>query len=89
MARARKVTLQKLEPWLDSVRGIGIDGLVEKANGAFYQRRVGILHFHEDDGGVYADVKVRGEWQRVQIDRAEGKRRVIELLTREYAGKAS
>ena len=85
MGRARKVTLQELEPWLAEVRGLGIDGLVEKANGAFYQRRVGILHFHEDADGVYADVKIGGEWQRVQIDRGHGKRTVISLLRKEYA----
>ena len=80
--RAKKATLQRLDPWLDEVRGLGIDGLVEKANGAFYQRRVGILHFHEDDDGVYADVKVDGEWERVQIDGAAGRRKVIGLLRR-------
>ena len=84
MARAKKATLALLDPWLDEVRGLGIDGLIEKANGAFYQRRNGILHFHEDDEGIYADVKVAGDWQRVQIDRAQGKRRVVSLLRKEY-----
>jgi hypothetical protein len=84
MGRATKATLQQLDPWLDEVRGLGIDGLVEKANGAFYQRRVGILHFHEDPTGVAADVKVQGEWQRVPIDRAAGRRKVVQLLRQEY-----
>ena len=87
MGRARKATLLMLDSWLDEVRGLGIDGLVEKANGAFYKRRVGILHFHEDADGVYADVKVAGDWQRVQIDGAAGKRKVISLLRKEYASK--
>ena len=84
MGRARKATLEQLEPLLADVRDLGIDGLVEKANGAFYQRRAGILHFHEDADGVYADVKVAGDWQRVAIDRVAGKRQVIRLLRREY-----
>ena len=84
MSRAKKTTLQTLEPLLADVRAIGIDGLVEKANGAFYQRRVGILHFHEDADGVYADVKIGGEWTRVQIDRGHGKRQVISALRKEY-----
>jgi hypothetical protein len=84
VSRARKATLQQLEPFLGEVRALGIDGLVEKANGAFYKRRVGILHFHEDDEGVYADVKVDGEWQRVQVDRGHGKRTVISLLRRQH-----
>ena len=84
MARATKATLQALDAWLDEVRELGIDGLVEKANGAFYQRRAGILHFHEDAEGVYADVKVDGDWQRVPIDDLEGKRQVIRLLRQAY-----
>jgi len=84
MARATKATLQVLDPWLDEVRHLGIDGLVEKANGAFYRRRVGILHFHEDGDGIQADVKVAGVWQRVAIDDPAGKRRVIDLLRTEY-----
>jgi hypothetical protein len=82
--RAKKTTLQQLDPWLDEVRALGIVGLVEKANGAFYQRRNGILHFHEDADGVYADIKVAGDWQRVQVDRAAGKRQVLKLLRNEY-----
>ena len=88
MGRAKKATLQRLDPWLEDVRNLGIDGLVEKANGAFYQRRNGILHFHEDDEGVSADVKVGGEWQRVQIDGAAGRRKVVSLLKKEYVAKA-
>jgi hypothetical protein len=84
MARATKATLLALGPWLDDVRQLGIEGLVEKANGAFYQRRNPILHFHEDADGVHADVKVDGEWERVNVDRAAGRRQVIRLLRTEY-----
>jgi hypothetical protein len=84
MGRAKKATLERLDPWLDDVRGLGIDGLVERANGAFYQRRNPILHFHEDALGVSADVKVGGEWQRVQVGAAAGRRKVVALLRREY-----
>jgi hypothetical protein len=85
VGRAKKATLQRLDSWLDSIRELGIDGLVEKANGAFYQRRNGILHFHEDaEGHVAADVKISGEWQRVAIDGAAGRRRVVTMLRKEY-----
>jgi hypothetical protein len=84
MARATKATVQQLDPWLEQVRQLGIDGLVEKANGAFYRHRVAILHFHEDAAGVYADVKVAGDWMRVQIDRDAGKRKVLSLMKKEY-----
>ena len=84
MGRATKSTLESLAPFLDDVRAIGIDGLVEKANGAFYVRRTPVLHFHEDQDGVHADVKVDGDWQRVQLDRGHGKRTVLALLRRHY-----
>jgi hypothetical protein len=84
VSRATKATLEQLGPFLDDVRHLGIDGLVEKANGAFYRGRVAILHFHEDADGVHADVKVDGDWQRVQVDRAAGKRTVLGLLRKQH-----
>ena len=84
MSRAKKSTLEELEPWLREVRTLGIEGLVETANGAFYKRRTAILHFHEDAEGVYADVKVDGEWQRVQVNAERGKRTVLKMLKAQY-----
>ena len=70
MSRAKRATLAQLSSFLDDVRRLGIADLVEKANGAFYVRRVGILHFHEDGDGVYADgrkvVDLRGGWADAQ-----------------------
>ena len=63
---------------------MGIDGLVVKANGAVYQKRNGILHFHKDATGVQADVKVNGEWQRIEVNNAAGRKRVLALLRRHY-----
>ena len=85
MARGRKATLHELDPWLDEVsRVLGIEGLIEKANGAFDQRRNGILHFHEDAEGVHADAEVVGEWRLMPIDRAAGRREVLRLLRAQY-----
>jgi hypothetical protein len=87
VGRAKKATLERLDGWLEDVRGLGIDGLVEKANGAFYRRSTAILHFHEDaDGAVCADVKVSGDWHRVEVDTAAGRRKIVSLLRREYVG---
>ena len=82
--RATKAGLARISPLLASVRALGIDGLVEKANGAFYRRRVAILHFHEDAAGVYADVKVDGDWQRVTVGSSAGDREVLALLRGEH-----
>jgi hypothetical protein len=45
---------------------------------------VAILHFHQDDTGVQADVKVQGDWRRVAIDDERGKQDVLDLLRTEY-----
>ena len=84
MGRATKDTIAALAPLYDEVRSLGITGLEVKANGAVYQRRNGILHFHEDATGVQADVKVEGEWQRIEVNNAAGRRRVVSLLRRHY-----
>ena len=82
--RATKASLELLEPLLAEVRTLGIDGLIEKANGAFYRRRSAILHFHEDAEGVYADVKVEGDWHRVTVGCPGGDREVLALLRGEH-----
>lgn len=84
MGRATKPTIDSLAGLYDEVRALGIDGLVVKANGAVYQKRNGILHFHEDATGVQADVKVEGVWRRVEANDAAGKRRILALLRRYY-----
>jgi hypothetical protein len=84
MGRAKKVTIDALAPLYDEVRALGIDGLVVKANGAVYQKRNGILHFHEDATGVQADVKVGAAWERIEVNDAAGKRKVVALLRRHY-----
>jgi hypothetical protein len=85
MGRAKKDTIEALAPVYDEVRALGIPGLEIKANGAVYQKRNGILHFHEDATGVQADVKVNGVWERVEVNDQSGKRRVVALLKRHYA----
>lgn len=85
MGRATKQTVESLAVLYEEVRGLGIEGLIVKANGAVYQKRNGILHFHEDASGVQADVKVDGEWQRISVATAAGRRKVVTLLRRHYA----
>jgi hypothetical protein len=86
VGRAKKQTIEALAAVYAEVRALQIPGLEIKANGAVYQKRNGILHFHEDGTGVQADVKVNGEWQRVEVNDAAGKRKVVALLKRHYAG---
>ena len=66
MRHAREEALNKLEPLLVRLRKL--DGLRERKRGAFYRGSSAFLHFHEDPAGLFADLKVDGEWQRSQVD---------------------
>jgi hypothetical protein len=55
MKHAGRDALQTLEPLLRRVRAFA--PLVEKSPGSFYLRSKAFLHFHEDPGGLFADLK--------------------------------
>ena len=38
--------------------------LVERRPGIFYVRGKAFLHFHEDLAGLFADLRLGGDWQR-------------------------
>lgn len=66
MRHAREEALNQLEPLLEKLREL--DGLRERKRGAFYRGASAYLHFHEDPSGLFADLKVDGEWKRRQVD---------------------
>lgn len=66
MRHAREDALNSLEPLLEKLRKL--DGLRERKRGAFYRGGSAFLHFHEDPAGLFADLKVDGEWQRLKVD---------------------
>jgi hypothetical protein len=45
-----------------------LPGLVEKKRGVFYCRSKAFLHFHEDPSGLYADVKLAGDFERFRVE---------------------
>jgi hypothetical protein len=58
MARADAQALQTLLPVLRQLREI--KGLQEKTPGIFYARRDAFLHFHDEAGVLFADLKKAG-----------------------------
>ena len=58
MARADAAALQALLPVLRQLREI--KGVQETKPGIFYARRDAFVHFHDDGGGLYADLKKPG-----------------------------
>ncbi|MCA8916366.1 MAG: hypothetical protein KDB90_13230 [Planctomycetes bacterium] len=66
MRHAREDALNELEPLIIRLRRL--PGLRERKRGTFYRGGSGFLHFHEDPAGLFADLKVNGEWIRMPVD---------------------
>ncbi len=73
MKHASAATLRQIENLLTRLRTL--PGLKEKSAGAFYRGGSAFLHFHEDPAGLFADLKVDGDWTRraVNSDAARAK----------------
>lgn len=54
MRHAKREDLESLTPLLETIRGV--KGIREPTFGHFYHKGKGILHFHVDDGKIYADL---------------------------------
>ncbi|MCI0431727.1 MAG: hypothetical protein L0210_14445 [Rhodospirillales bacterium] len=54
--------------------------LKERKRGAFYRGGQGWLHFHEDPAGLFADLKVEGEWTRCAVNTASERKALLERL---------
>jgi hypothetical protein len=67
MKHANQDTLAKLSPLLQQIRS-RIPPLKEKGEGKFYRKSVAFLHFHDDPTGIFADLKVNGDWQRYPVN---------------------
>jgi hypothetical protein len=61
--------LDELEPLLVALREI--PGLREKSRGTFYRGSRAFLHFHEDLAGLFADVRIDAEFERVRVTSAD------------------
>ena len=62
MKHASAATLKRYASLLAELRVL--PGLKEKAPGRFYRGSTAFLHFHEDPAGLFADIKVDGDWSR-------------------------
>jgi len=79
MSRAGPDTLLQLQPLLAALRKI--PGLTETKPGIFYIKRLPMLHFHQTDAGVVADLKrvlpVPGGFDRFAAATAPAQRKLI------------
>lgn len=66
MKHASEQTIASLDPLLEKIRPL--PGLKEKKPGIFYRKSRAFLHFHEDNGQIYADVRLQEpDFQRFPV----------------------
>lgn len=56
-----------------------IDGLTEKKRGVFYRGSRAFLHFHEDASGLYADVRIDAEFERLRVTTKVERKRLLSV----------
>ena len=65
MRHATQADLDRLEALLAELRGL--PQLRERKRGYFSRGSRAFLHFHEDAGDLYADVRLGSEFQRMKV----------------------
>jgi hypothetical protein len=66
MKHASSSALSDVSELLDQIRVK--EGIREKKLGIFYRKSKAFLHFHEDPGGLFADLSVGAEWDRYPVN---------------------
>lgn len=65
MKHAGPAALDTIDDLLARVRAHA--ALQERKRGTFYWKSSAFLHFHEDPEGMFADLKLRGDFQRFRV----------------------
>ena len=77
MAHADEAALKQLTNLLRQLRGIS--GLKEMKPGIFYLKGSAFLHFHDDAGALFGDLKrARGGFDRYPVDTPVGQRKLFD-----------
>jgi hypothetical protein len=85
MRHARPDDLDKLEPLLAKLRRL--DGMKEKSRGLFYRGSRAFLHFHEHEGGFFADVRLGEDFERFPATSAADKKALIVAVEKALRAK--
>ena len=75
---ASAIGLNELSDLLRELRSI--DGLKEKTRGVFYRGSRAFLHFHEDPSGLYADVRLDADFERMRVMTKAERKRLLSLV---------
>jgi hypothetical protein len=80
MRHARSDALDRLEPLLGRIRDLAV--LREKSRGVFYRGATPFLHFHEDPNGLFADLRLGGDFSRHAVNTAKQQDALLAQITR-------
>jgi hypothetical protein len=58
--------------------------LIERRPGIFYVRGKAFLHFHEDRAGLFADLRLGGDWQRFPVNSREEQAVLLAVIDRAH-----
>jgi len=82
MRHARPEDLDRLDGLLTALRALE---LAERSRGVFYRRSRAFLHFHEDAGGLFADVRGDADFDRFEVTTAAQRRAFLAEVRRRCA----
>jgi len=57
-----------------------VDGLKETKRGVFSRGSRAFLHFHEDPTGLYADVRIDAEFERMRVTTKAERKRLLSVV---------
>jgi hypothetical protein len=80
MIHATDKALDKLEPLLQEIRQYG--ALQERSRGVFYFKSKAFLHFHEDPSGLFADIRVAYDFERLPVSDKKHQSHLLECLNK-------
>jgi len=69
--------LDELDDLLCELRSV--DGLTERKRGVFSRGSRAFLHFHEDSSGLYADVRIDAEFERMRVTTKAERKRLLSV----------
>jgi hypothetical protein len=80
MRHAGPAALAALDDLIIALRGRG--GLKEPRPGIFYRQGRAWLHFHEDNAGLFADLRSGETWKRFRVSETEERARLLATIDR-------
>lgn len=83
MKHAGPAALDTLLPPLAQLRGLPT--LQERSRGVFYRKSRAFLHFHEDASGLFADLRIAGDFVRFDVSGRPGQVALLTAVEREIS----